>query len=280
MGYAADPFRPGIVLFHHIVPGPVQAGADLRQLPLLLQTARLPAPQILNPLQDGRHGPLHPAGVFQGQKEQDSQIRAENADPSHHHEPHVGKREIVVKFYPGARLKARHGEKTVFPRPDPDRIALQVPAAEGGHLRAGIGSGQLRGHIPFPDHRSFRIQYHGPGAVFPQHIQGSIVGRPDALPPGHAFRKRADRKRFFPAVLISRDHNPCEKDEVHRQKQHQDPHGGKNIAPEKSPDRVHFSSFKTRRYPNPLTVSRETGREGSFSIFSRRWRIWVDSVVS
>ena len=67
----------------------------------------------------------------------------------------------------------------------------------------------------------------------------------------------------------------------YHEKQRQNADGRENVAPEKTLHRIHdFAPFRLSRYPSPLAVTRETGLEGLASIFSRRWRIWVERVLS
>ena len=83
VGHPADPFRPGVVLLHQIIPGPVQPLVDLRQFTALVQRLVTATAQVLNALQNGGHGLLHPAGIPQHQEDHQQQVAHKDHDGSH-----------------------------------------------------------------------------------------------------------------------------------------------------------------------------------------------------
>ena len=83
MGHPSNPLRPGVVLLHQVIPGPVQPRVDLRQFTPFVQRLITAQAQALDALQDGGHGLLHPAGVPQHQEDHQQQVAYKDHDGSH-----------------------------------------------------------------------------------------------------------------------------------------------------------------------------------------------------
>ena len=205
MGDPANPFRPGVILLHQIVPGPVKSGIEFRQFPTLVQRLIIAPAQVLNAPQDGGHGLLYPAGVPKHQEDHQQQVEHKDHDGSHqkHHQRRRFHGKIV--FYQGIWRKARYHQGTVLPAPHLHRVVLKIPAAEGRHLGTGIGPGQLLGKVLLPDHRAALIQKHGPGVMLPQHGQRRVIRRPCAGLLCHMAGNRPDRQPIVCPTHISGD---------------------------------------------------------------------------
>ena len=81
---------------------------------------------------------------------------------------------VKVAFPQDARRLPDH-EQAVFLYPAQHRPLVQVPAAESGCFRYGVGVVQLWGQLITPDHLTVVIQDHGPGV--PLHPLFRGVGR-------------------------------------------------------------------------------------------------------
>ena len=117
--------------------------------------------------------------------------------------------------------------------------------------------------------------------MFLQQGQRRIVRRPGAGLLRHMAGYLPDRQSVVCPAHVSGGQNSQDQQEIHHEEQRQNANGGEDVAPEKPLHRIHdFAPFRLIRYPSPLAVTRETGLEGLASIFSRRWRIWVERVLS
>ena len=238
MGYTPDPVAPGVVFLDDVGRGPVEPGADLGQLPVLPQVDRLAAGHAVDAVEDGAHRLFHPAGAVQEQHHDQQQVCVE-----HHAEQHAQKAEIafvhgqIVLNHGALGLGHRHQAAVVL-GPDGHGPVLQIPAAEHGDRPGAVVAGQLFGHPVLPDHVALRVQHHGPGGGV-QHGRGLGVGLPAVGALAQMAAERRDGKALPRGRDLADQQQPHDQQDVGRQQQRQEPHGGKHIPPEKPPDRIH-----------------------------------------
>ena len=199
---------------------------------------RLAADHAVDAVEDGPHGLFHPAGAVQKQRHDQ-----QNVGVDHHVEQHTEKAEIafvhgqIVFDHRAFGLGHRHQAAVVL-GPDGHGPVLQIPAAEHGHRPGAVVAGQTVGHLVFPHHVALGVQHHGPGAGV-QHGGGLGVRLPAVRPLGQVAAESDDGKGLPRRRHLADEQQPHDQQDIGRQQQGQQAHGGKHIPPEKPLDRVH-----------------------------------------
>ena len=79
-------------------------------------------------------------------------------------------------LFPHAPLGRAHHQQPVLPHPAANRVVVQVPAGERGHIGERIFLRHVLGFVKRPDHFALFVQQHGPAALFQKIFSGKGVG--------------------------------------------------------------------------------------------------------